>query len=122
MNTFVLAIGSNIAPYEHIEQAIMGLRQFSRIERISEFVLTSPIGIEDQPDFVNGALRGSTALSQDELNNQLKKLEDWIGRDRTRPKYGPREIDLDIVVWNNSIVDLDYFSRDFLKDVVDQVM
>lgn len=122
MNTFILSIGSNIIPYEHIEQAIIALRQFSRIERISELVVTRPIGIEDQPAFVNGAVRGRTSLSRDQFNDQLKVLEDWIGRDRSRPKFGPREIDLDIIVWNNCIVDHDYYSRGFLKDVVDQVM
>jgi len=93
-----------------------------QIQKVSEMLVTKPLGITDQPDFVNGAMKGLTPHSRNELNQQLKVIEDRLGRDRSRAKFGPREIDLDIVVWNGEIVDADYFSRDFLKSVVDQVM
>jgi 7,8-dihydro-6-hydroxymethylpterin-pyrophosphokinase len=44
-----------------------------------------------------------------------------MGRDRTAPKFGPRNIDLDIVVWNGEIVDNDYYTRDFLQKSVDEI-
>jgi len=50
------------------------------------------------------------------LTLYLKKLEDRMGRDRSQKKYGPRNIDLDILIWNNTIVDPDYFTREFLQD------
>jgi len=92
------------------------------ILKVSEMVKTKPIGIDDQPDFTNGAVKISTALNRQNLNLLLKSIEDKLGRDRTVAKFGPRTIDLDIVVWNGEIVDPDYFTRDFLKDSVDQLL
>jgi 7,8-dihydro-6-hydroxymethylpterin-pyrophosphokinase len=45
-----------------------------------------------------------------------------MGRDRTGPKFGPRCIDLDIVVWNGEIVDEDYYTRDFLQKSVAELV
>lgn len=92
------------------------------ILKVSEMVKTKPIGIDDQPDFTNGAVKISTALNRQNLNLLLKSIEDKLGRNRTVAKFGPRTIDLDIVVWNGEIVDPDYFTRDFLKDSVDQLL
>jgi 2-amino-4-hydroxy-6-hydroxymethyldihydropteridine diphosphokinase len=56
-----------------------------------------------------------------DFKNYLKKLEDRLMRDRTTPKFGPRTIDLDIVLWDGEILDPDYHSRDFLKTVVEEI-
>lgn len=122
MHEVVISIGSNIDPHKNIEKALVVLKDFIQVQKISELITTKPIGITDQPDFVNGALKGIAHQSRDVLNRQLKAIEDQLGRDRSRPKFGPREIDLDIVAWKGEIVDADYFSRDFLKTVVDQVI
>lgn len=76
----------------------------------------------NQPDFTNGAVRIFTHLDKDQLNKILKHIEDDLGRDRTLPSFGPRTMDLDIVVWNGKIVDEDYHTRDFLKNSVDALM
>ena len=122
MHEVVISIGSNIDPHSNIKKALLVLKDFIQIQKVSELIITKPIGITDQPDFVNGALKCFTFQSREELIQQLKAIEDLLGRDRSRPKFGPREIDLDIVAWNGEIVDTDYFSRDFLKTVVDQVI
>ena len=92
------------------------------IIRISSFVKTKPIGIKNQPYFTNGAVKIRTSLPEEELVILLKKIEDDCGRDRTVPQFGPRTIDLDIVTWNGKIVDPDYYSRDFLKQSVDELL
>jgi 2-amino-4-hydroxy-6-hydroxymethyldihydropteridine diphosphokinase len=79
---------------------------------------TKPIGIENQPEFTNGAVKIKTSLNQENLTVLLKSIEDQMGRDRTVAKFGPRNIDLDIVVWNGEIVDDDYYTRDFLQNSV----
>lgn len=86
------------------------------IVQVSKIVKTKPIGIANQPDFSNGAVRIKTEKGMDELNQLLKSLEDQMGRDRTQPKFGPRTIDLDIMIWNNAIIDTDFFSREFLRN------
>ena len=93
-----------------------------KITGLSEFIITKPIGIENQPDFTNGAVKILTDLSFSELTSLLKKIEDDLGRDRTAPKYGPRTIDLDIVIWNGKIVDPDYYSRDFLQQLIAELL
>jgi 2-amino-4-hydroxy-6-hydroxymethyldihydropteridine diphosphokinase len=60
-------------------------------------------------------------MKKEELTRYLKKLEDRLGRDRTLPKFGPRVIDLDVIVWNSEIVDDDYYKRDFVKKTVDEL-
>lgn len=92
------------------------------ILKVSSWLKTKPIGIEDQQDFTNGAVKIQTALNREGLNRVLKNIEDRLGRDRSAPKFGPRSIDLDIVVWNGEIVDEDYYTRDFLRKSVQEVI
>jgi len=60
-------------------------------------------------------------MELEELSSYLKQLEDVMGRDRTQRKYGPRNIDLDILIWNNEIVDPDYFTREFLRKSAEEL-
>ncbi|MCT4603494.1 MAG: 2-amino-4-hydroxy-6-hydroxymethyldihydropteridine diphosphokinase [Marinifilum sp.] len=122
MNLCIIGIGSNINPEANIRRMLCLLSKDHRVGRHSSWVKTAPIGITDQDDFVNGAVRVETQHDIDEFKNYLKNLEDKMGRDRTLPKFGPRVIDLDIVVWNGEIVDEDYYTRDFLRNSVDQLL
>jgi 2-amino-4-hydroxy-6-hydroxymethyldihydropteridine diphosphokinase len=90
--------------------------------KVSSFIKTKPIGIENQSEFTNGAVKIKTSLSREDLTVLLKAIEDQMGRDRTAPKFGPRNIDLDIVVWNGEIVDDDYYTRDFLQKSVNELL
>ena len=121
MNQANIGIGSNIGPGENIPLALRLLGETVTIEKVSALVTTTPVGMTGQPDFVNGAVRITTTLSQEELVRLLKKVEDLTGRDRTLPRFGPRTIDLDIVVWNGEITDPDYYTRDFLRSAVREV-
>ncbi len=121
MNQAIIGIGSNIGPGENIPLALRLLGETVTIEKVSALVTTAPVGMTGQPDFVNGAVRITTTLSQEELVRLLKKVEDLTGRDRTLPRFGPRTIDLDIVVWNGEITDPDYYTRDFLRSAVREV-
>ena len=121
MNVAIIGIGSNINPDQNIPLALQLLAEDVVIEKVSELVRTKPIGIPDQPDFINGAVRISTCLSREALEALLKATEDSTGRDRTLPRFGPRTIDLDLVVWNGEIVDPDYYTRDFLQASVSEV-
>ncbi|HDR50817.1 MAG TPA: 2-amino-4-hydroxy-6-hydroxymethyldihydropteridine diphosphokinase [Mariniphaga anaerophila] len=120
-NTAIIGIGSNINAEENISNMLEVLGKEVEILKVSSLLKTKPIGIENQPDFTNGAVKIQTGLSREELNRLLKNLEDQLGRDRSLPKFGPRTIDLDIVVWNGEIVDEDYYTRDFLRESVQEV-
>ena len=121
MNDCIIGIGSNINPERNIHESLTLLKQHVEIIAISSWVKTAPVGITNQNDFTNGAVRIRTALSKDSLINYLKKIEDKLGRDRSLPKFGPRTIDLDVVVWNKFIVDNDYYTRDFMKNAVNEL-
>ena len=121
MNTVILGIGSNIDAEANISKMLVILGQQVRILKTSAFRITAPIGITDQPEFTNGAVKIETALSREELKAVLISIEDQLGRDRQQPRYGPRTIDLDIVIWNGEVVDNDYYTRDFLRDNISEI-
>ncbi|MDD4144305.1 MAG: 2-amino-4-hydroxy-6-hydroxymethyldihydropteridine diphosphokinase [Prolixibacteraceae bacterium] len=117
----MIGIGSNIDAEKNISGILKILGSGVNIVKVSKLVKTKPIGIKDQPDYTNGAVKIKTVLGFDELRMLLKNIEDRLGRDRKAPKYGPRTIDLDIVVWNGQIVNQEYYSRGFLRDSVKEV-
>jgi len=117
----ILGIGSNIEPEKNIASALFFLRQEQTFISVSSLIKTSPIGIAEQPDFLNGAAKVNTEMELADFKTYLKKLEDRLMRDRTSPKFGPRTIDLDIVLWDGEILDPDYYSRDFLKTAVQEI-
>ncbi len=121
-NTVIISIGSNINASVNISRMISLLRQYVHITGMSPLLQTKAIGNINQPDFTNGALRVTTQLDREQLRDILKKIEDALGRDRSGPAFGPRTMDLDIVVWNDKIVDDDYHTRDFLRNSVDALM
>lgn len=118
MNRAVISIGSNINPDRNIKGAITLLEEDLKILGKSKFVRTKPIGYPHQPDFINGALLTATELELNELITLLKSIEKKLKRSKTGNKYGPRTIDLDVVVWNGKIIDADFYERDFVKKAV----
>ncbi len=116
MNECIIGIGSNIDADKNINEAVKILSAEIEVVQVSTFIRTKPIGLTDQPDFTNGAVKIRTEMKLGELASYLKSLEDRMGRDRSEQKFGPRNIDLDILIWNNTIVDQDYYSRDFLRN------
>jgi 2-amino-4-hydroxy-6-hydroxymethyldihydropteridine diphosphokinase len=120
-NCAIIGIGSNINPEANISGMLKVLARKVHILKYSSFLKTKPVGIENQSDFINGAVKIETNLNRENLNHLLKSIEDRFKRDRSKPKFGPRTIDLDIVAWNDEIVDNDYFCREFLRQTVDEV-
>lgn len=118
MNEVIIGIGSNIDADKNISGMLEILREKVEVVKVSPMIRTKPIGIENQPDYTNGAVKIKTEHEQKSLNKLLKQIEDQLGRDRTGPKFGPRTIDLDIVTWNGEIIDQDYYTRDFIRTSV----
>ncbi|MCU4157801.1 2-amino-4-hydroxy-6-hydroxymethyldihydropteridine diphosphokinase [Carboxylicivirga sp. A043] len=117
----VIGLGSNIKADVNIPKAISELKALGEVLKESEVLETKPIGITNQNDFSNSVVLMQVELLESNLKQALKRIEDKLGRDRSRPKFGPREIDLDIIVYDGVIVDDDYYSRDFLQKLVAQV-
>ncbi len=122
MNRIVIGLGSNIDAESNIEKARTILKTEHSFLKESRFITTSPVGFTDQPDFVNGAFLIESDLDFDQMKVYLREVESRLHRVRSENKYGPRTIDLDIVVWNGRIVDDDYYTRDFLKNAVHEIL
>ena len=122
MNRAVIGVGSNIEPEKHVAEARQHIERQQRLLDESSFEWTQPVGFRAQPVFLNGVLLIETLMDQEVLEAWLHDLEDTLGRVRTVNKYGPRTIDLDIIVWNGQVVDEDVKQRDFLKRQVLEVM
>jgi len=116
MNDCIIGIGSNIEAEKNIPEMFRLLADKVEIVQVSQMIQTKPIGIAEQADYTNGAVLIRTEMTLETLSLYLKKLEDRMGRDRSQKKFGPRNIDLDILIWNNVVVDQDYYTRDFLRN------
>jgi len=100
-----VALGSNLDdPREQVERAMAALAGLpdTRFVLRSSLYRTRPFGPVEQPDFVNAAAGLLTGLEPAELLAQLKALEVHLGRERPVVRWGPRRIDLDLLVHGES--------------------
>ena len=106
MNTEIvyLSLGSNIGDKKsNLETAIKQINQFSTIKKISSIYESDPILLKDQDNFFNLVLEIDYKKTVIELLESTKDVERRMGRKKT-VKYGPRIIDIDIVFFNNQII------------------
>jgi 2-amino-4-hydroxy-6-hydroxymethyldihydropteridine diphosphokinase len=96
-----LALGSNLGDRRaNLRRAVEQLEAQVTIERVSSLYETEPAYVLDQPRFLNAALRGRTRLAPAELLAFLKEIERDLGR-QTGLRFGPRLIDLDILLYDD---------------------
>lgn len=103
-NAFI-CIGSNLGKRtENCLAAIELISNFTVIKSVSSFYETEPVGIEDQPKFINAVAKVSTLLSPLNLLKSLKSVELQLGRERNE-RMGPRTIDLDILTYEDFVLE-----------------
>ena len=98
-----IGFGSNIGDrLKHIQNAIHALSKTEGItlQEISSIYKTAPVGYEAQGEFLNGVAAIQTTLSPLSLLQTLKDIETAVGRQH-RIRWGPREIDLDILIYGD---------------------
>ena len=99
MTPVYIALGSNLGDrLARIQDAVWLLGEHLSSMAVSRLYETAPMYVEDQPPFYNGALAAATNLSPLSLLGLLKNVEDAVGR-LPRERYGPREIDLDLLAY-----------------------
>ncbi len=105
-STSYIALGSNLRDREnHLRSAIAALRQFGRIEAVSSFYETDPVGDIPQSNFLNAVVALTTALHPEELLKALLRIEQQQGRDRnTSPPKGPRTLDMDLLSYGDEMI------------------
>jgi 2-amino-4-hydroxy-6-hydroxymethyldihydropteridine diphosphokinase len=101
-----LALGSNVGDRAgYLEAARTALpRAGVTLVRASRVAETEPVGIREQPRFLNQVLEVETQLEPRPLLDTVKKLEQQLGR-TARQRWGPREIDIDILRYDGRTVD-----------------
>ncbi len=100
-----LSLGSNVGDREaNLKAAIEHLGKFGEVVATSSFYETEPVEFTDQPWFLNCAVALDTEKMPRQLLQALLAVEEQMGRRRTQNK-GPRNIDIDILLFGNSIVD-----------------
>jgi len=107
MAVIYLALGSNLGDRRaNLAAAIKRLRAQIAVEQISAIYESEPAYVDDQPRFLNAALRGRTQLPPDALLAFLKGIEHELGR-IPGPRFGPRLIDLDILLYADLVITTD---------------
>jgi 2-amino-4-hydroxy-6-hydroxymethyldihydropteridine diphosphokinase len=98
-----LGVGTNLGNrMANLEAAQLAVSKFAVIVKTSRIFETKPWGFLEQPDFFNQVWEVSTTLSPLELLSSIKQMEFNFGRKPT-VKYGPRLIDIDILLYSNLI-------------------
>jgi 2-amino-4-hydroxy-6-hydroxymethyldihydropteridine diphosphokinase len=99
-----LALGSNLSsPLEQVNAAVQALDNIpqSRVVAVSSFYRTPPLGPQDQPDYLNAAVMLETRLDAETLLDNTQRIELQQGRVRKAERWGPRTLDLDIMLFGD---------------------
>ena len=125
-----LALGSNLGDRDgYLARARAALAQAAiRVTRESRVAETAPVGVIDQPAFLNQVLEVETTLEPRTLLERVKGIEQELGR-QSRERWGPREIDIDILRYDNRTVDepglriphAELKNRPFLQDLLAEI-
>lgn len=107
MATAYLALGANLGdPAATVNAAFAALADLpqTRVAATSALYRTAPVGITEQPEFINAAARVETELSPPALLDALLDIEQQFGRVRLL-QNGPRTLDLDVLLYENQVID-----------------
>lgn len=103
-----VGLGANLGERrETLERAVELLREANGVEvaAVSSFRETEPVGVVDQPRFLNAVVAVETELAPRELLEVLLSIERSLGRVRDGTRWGPRTIDLDLLLVGDAVVD-----------------
>lgn len=118
----IVSVGSNIDPEQNIDRAITIIRCEQELVAASTMIQTKPVGLRNQPDFINGALLINTGLDYESFNHYLKDVESRLQRDPDQNAFGPRTMDLDIIVWDGKVVHDDFYEYEHTKGPVSEIL
>ncbi|WP_348730436.1 2-amino-4-hydroxy-6-hydroxymethyldihydropteridine diphosphokinase [Rheinheimera texasensis] len=102
-----LGLGANLdAPLQQLQQAVNALMQLplSELAAVSSFYGSKPMGPQDQPDYVNAVAALDTHLAPETLLDELQRIELEQGRQRKDERWGPRTLDLDILLYGEAVL------------------
>jgi 2-amino-4-hydroxy-6-hydroxymethyldihydropteridine diphosphokinase len=101
-----VGLGANLGDREaSLREAIARLEELGTL-RVSLFRETDPIGVTDQPKFLNAVAALETEIPPRDLLHRLLEIERDLGRNRSEEeRWGPRTIDLDLLLYGDDVID-----------------
>jgi 2-amino-4-hydroxy-6-hydroxymethyldihydropteridine diphosphokinase len=102
VTTAYVGLGSNLGDREELIRRAAALIGATRLSSIVE---TEPWGYEDQPRFLNAVAQIETPLGARGLLDRLLEVERDLGRERVGPRWGPRTVDLDLLLYGDEEID-----------------
>lgn len=108
MSQVYLALGSNLHdPVQQVKSALLALDQLPLTQRLatSDFYRTPPYGPQNQDHFLNTVVLLQTQLAPLELLDQTQRIELEQGRVRKAQRFGPRTLDIDILLFGHQTID-----------------
>ena len=103
-----IGLGANLGDREAMLRSALeqlGAEPGIDVMAVSKLRDTDPVGITDQPRFLNAAAAVETDLTARELLDRLLGIERRLGRTREAPRFGPRTIDLDLLLYGDEQID-----------------
>lgn len=103
-----IGLGSNLAePLAQLRQALQAIDALpqSQLAAVSSFYISDPLGPADQPRYVNAVAALDTRLAPLALLDELQRIEREQGRVRKDERWGPRTLDLDILLFGDALLD-----------------
>ena len=104
MTVAYVGLGANLGDREETIRAAVA--ELPDVVAVSPLRETDPVGVTDQPQFLNGVAALETELAPRELLDVLLAIERRLGRER-RERWGPRTIDLDLLLYGDEVIDED---------------
>lgn len=107
MITAFIGLGSNLCnPEQQIRDAVNKLKTLKncKLTNLSSLYFSRPMGPQDQPDYMNAVAQIETTLSAIALLDELQHIENDTGRVRKDNRWGPRVLDLDILLFGNHTI------------------
>ena len=118
----LVGIGSNINPENNIQRALTLLNELSYLYKRASIWQTPAVGSKG-PDYLNSAAIIKTTNSQEQIkNNVLSIIEQQLDRIRSKDRYMDRTIDLDILVYDQTIIDKDLWTQAHIAAPAAQLM
>ena len=108
MTRAYVGLGSNVGDRERMLWSAVHMLAFNpevEVVAVSSIRETDPVGLADQPRFLNAAVALDTELEPRALLELLMAVERELGRTRDGPRFGPRTIDLDLLLYGDEVVD-----------------
>ena len=102
-----IGLGGNLGhPAAALQDALDAVGRISGVElvAVSSVYQSAPVGLSAQPDFLNAVARIDTSFEPGELLEQLLRIETEQGRVRLGERFGPRLIDLDLLLYNETVL------------------